>query len=72
MRILFTGVGKCKIYEIVEMSYIPPEGATINFYKIEGDDKDEEWTVRTVVHLPNCVDTVGDMGIYEAYVVVGG
>jgi hypothetical protein len=64
MKILFSGVGECKIYEVVEMQQCPPEGANINFYAEEGDSADKEWSVRTVVWLPKNRE-------YDAYCVVG-
>lgn len=71
MRIYFSGTGECKVNEIIQMNYVPPEGATINFYVNEGDDDDVEWTVRTVVHCPKNQETIGDMGPYDVYAVVG-
>lgn len=71
MRILFSGVGECKVYEIIEMEQVPPEGANINFYVDEEDDDNREWSVRTVVWLPKNTGTIGDMGTYDVYCVVG-
>lgn len=65
VRILFSGVGECKVYEVIEMPCVPPEGANINFYAEEGDDHDQEWTVRTVVWLPKNQED------YDVYAVVG-
>lgn len=64
MKVLFSGVGECRFYEVIDVEAVPREGDPINFYAEEGDDADEEWSVRTVVWLPKNVD-------YQAYVVVG-
>jgi len=70
MKVLFSGVGDCRVYEIIEMDQVPPEGANINFYENEGDDDDQEWTVRTVVWLPKNVGVIG-FSSYDVYCVVG-
>lgn len=61
MKVLFSGVGDCKVYEIIEVDQVPPEGATINFSSVQ--DEGVEWIVRTVVWVPKQIE-------YQAYCVV--
>lgn len=70
VRILFSGVGECRVHEVIEMDCVPPEGANINFYDREGDGADQEWTVRTIVYLPKSKDSAGGK-FYNVYAVVG-
>lgn len=70
MKILFSGVGECKVYEVIEMDQVPPVGADINFYSSESDETDQEWSVRTVVWLPKNTDTINGV-VYDVYCVVG-
>lgn len=64
MKVLFSGVGGCKVNQVIDVEHVPRLDDPINFYAEEGDGADEEWTVRTVVWLPLNID-------YQAYVVVG-